>query len=167
MRMRRQIKSAMASKLADDSIQKIIAESNSLTVQVSAIGKQLVDAHQISNQLDAVKKELVDTSSALRSQQRQLADTSELVKMLFARGQSEQFGTGANSDNLLMMPTTNMQLLQQIPTLAQGLVFIRLQGCAYSTNASATVPHLCPTQECLYLACRHHKRDCPQMGSTS
>ena len=127
-----QTKAAKASKLADDSIQKITQESNSLTSQVGLVGKQLTDARQISAQLDTVKKELVETSTALKNQQRQLSDTSELVKMLFSTGQSEQFFTQANSDRLLILPTSNRQFLESFPkgtpyNAPQGLVFLRLR----------------------------------------
>jgi hypothetical protein len=130
-----QIKAASASKLADESIRKITEEHNLLTAQIAPVERQLANAREISTQLDFVKKQLVETSTALKKQQGQLSETSELVKMLFSKGQSDMFDTAANNDNLLALPILNRQLLQTLQTvqkpnqgsLPQVLIFLRLR----------------------------------------
>jgi hypothetical protein len=123
-------KAASASKLAEESIQKITQERSSLTTQVAAVEQQLTGARQTSGQLDEVKKELIVTSTALKNQQRQLSDTSELVKMLFSKGQTDQFLPETASDRLLILPTTNRLLLQSAPKAPTGLAFLLLHDAA-------------------------------------
>ena len=75
---------------------------NALTTQVGAVQKQLTGALQTKGQLDAVKKDVASTSAALKAQERQLSDTSELVKMLFSKSITEQFPTTNNSDRIVV-----------------------------------------------------------------
>jgi hypothetical protein len=47
--------------------------------------------------------------------------------LLFSKGQTEQFSTAGNSDAIVVLVPTNQALLQQIPNLIKGVVFIRLR----------------------------------------
>jgi len=123
-----QAKAPSASKLADDSIQKISLESNLLTAQVGAVQKQLAGAREAASQLQTVKTDLADTSAALKNQQRQLSDTSELVKMLFSKGQTDQFATNVNSARFIVIPTANRQLLQTGQRIPTGIAFFLLSN---------------------------------------
>jgi ribosomal protein S17E len=118
-----QTKALSASKLADSSIVKITEEGTTLNTQVDAVQKQLSGALQTRTQLDAVQKEVSSTSAALKVQQKQLADTSEMVKMLFSKSITEQFVTTANTDQIVIWPSPAPSSQRQ----NGALVFLRLQ----------------------------------------